>query len=152
LNVELRYKKSYEEAEKHLKKLEVAFEILKSENLLPLDRGKIEIILNDKYLTAFLDQIVYRYSKLQDILSKLIRSYLYLEGENVESLTMIDVLNKAEKFNIGINKEKWFELRELRNILVHEYEDEKDKISQTLNKIYSEIQYLEELLNKIKIL
>ena len=79
MNVELRYKKSYKEAEKHLEKLKVAFEILKSENLLPLDREKIEIILNDKYLTAFLDQIVYRYSKLQYILSELIRSYLYID-------------------------------------------------------------------------
>ncbi|WP_293446021.1 hypothetical protein [Persephonella sp.] len=118
MNSELKYRKSYEETQKHIDRLKKAFEILKSKNLTPLDREKVEKILNDEYLTAILDQIVYRYSKLQDSLSKLIRNYLYLKGENVENLTMIDVLNKAEKFEIGINKEKWFKLRELRNILV----------------------------------
>ena len=150
MNENLKYRKNYEETDKHLRRLKKAFEILKSKNLLPLNNEKISSILNDEYLTAFLDQIVYRYSKLQDSLSKLIRSYLYSKGENVENLTMIDVLNKAEKFGIGINKEKWFELRELRNILVHEYEDEKLRIAQTLNKIYEEIRYLENLLNKLK--
>lgn len=149
MNIELRYKKSYEETNKHLERLKKAYRILSSKNLLPLDSEKVEKILNDEYLTAILDQIVYRYSKLQDSLSKLIRSYLYLKGENVENLTMVDVLNKAEKFELGINKEKWFKLRELRNILVHEYEDEKLKIAETLDKIYDELQYFENLLERL---
>lgn len=151
MNIELKYRKSFEEAKKHIDRLKKAFKILKSKNLFPLDKDKVESILNDEYLSAILDQIVYRYSKLQDSLSKIIRNYLYLKGENVENLTMIDVLNKAEKFELGINKEKWFELRELRNILVHEYEDEKSKIAETLNKIYQEIQYLENLLKQFEI-
>ncbi|WP_457640378.1 hypothetical protein [Persephonella sp.] len=95
MNIELKYRKSYEETIKHLNRLKKAFEILKSKELIPLNREKVEKILNDEYLTAILDQIVYRYSKLQDSLSKLIRSYLYLKGENVENLTMVDVLNVA---------------------------------------------------------
>ncbi|MDM7273098.1 HepT-like ribonuclease domain-containing protein [Sulfurihydrogenibium azorense] len=50
-----------------------------------------------------------------------------------------------------MTKEKWFELRELRNILVHEYEDEKDKVSKTLNKIYDEIPFFENFLEKLKL-
>ncbi len=150
MNPELRYKKSYEETIKHLNRLKKAFEILKSKGMIPLNNEKVEMILTDEYLTAILDQIVYRYSKLQDSLSKLIRNYLYFKGENVENLTMVDVLNKAEKFEIGISKEKWFALRELRNILVHEYEDEKSKIAETLNKIYNELSYFEDLLKKLK--
>ena len=149
MNVELRYRKTYEETQKHLERLKKAFKILESKNLLPLDDHKVETILKDEFLTAILDQIVYRYSKLQDSLAKLIRSYLYLKGENVENLTMIDVLNKAEKFNLGITKEKWFELRELRNIPVHEYEDEKSKIAETLNKIYKQILYLDDLIKTL---
>ena len=151
MNAELKYRKSYEETQKHIYRLKKAFGILKSQKFVPLDSQKIENILNDEYLTALLDQIVYRYSKLQDSLSKLIRNYLYLKGENVENLTMVDVLNKAEKFEIGINKEKWFKLRELRNILVHEYEDEKSKIAETLNKIYKELDYFKNLLEKLKL-
>ena len=123
MNVELKYRKSYEETQKHLNRLKKAFEILKSQKLIPLDSQKIENILNDEYLTAILDQIVYRYSKLQDSLSKLIRSYLYLKGENVENLTMVDVLNK----------------------------DEKSKIAETLNKIYKELGYLKNLLERLKL-
>ena len=40
---------------------------------------------------------------------------------------------------------------ELRNLLVHEYEDEKEKIAQTLNRIYQELDYLENLLKKLVI-
>ncbi len=149
--VKRRYEKYYTEAQKHLDRLKFAFQALKDNGLFPLDSVKVERILQDYSLTAILDQIVYRYSKLQDILAKLIRSYLYLKGENVENLTMVDVFNSAEKFGIGINKEKWFELRELRNLLVHEYEDEKEKIAQTLNRIYQELDYLENLLKKLVI-
>ena len=151
MNIKLRYKKSYEETNKHLERLKKAYRILSSKNLLPLDSEKVEKILDDEYLTAIPDQIVYRYSKLQDSLSKLIRSYLYLKGENVENLTMVDVLNKAEKFEIGITKEKWFKLRELINILVHEYENEKFKIAETLNRIYDELKYFENLLKRLSL-
>ena len=86
-----RYEKYYTEAQKHLDRLNFAFQALKDNGLFPLDSVKVERILQDYSLTAILDQIVYRYSKLQDILAKLIRSYLYLKGENVENLTMVDV-------------------------------------------------------------
>ncbi|HEK25007.1 MAG: hypothetical protein ACP5S8_03635 [Hydrogenobaculum sp.] len=150
MSTELKYRKTYEETQKHFERLKRAFEVLQSKGLFPLDSHKIDSVLKDEFLTAILDQIVYRFSKLQESLAKLIRSYLYIKGENVENLTMIDVLNKAEKFNLGITKEKWFELRELRNILVHEYQDEKAKIAETLNKICSEIYLFENLLENLK--
>ncbi len=152
MSIELRYKKSYKETNKHLERLKKAYKMLSSKDLLPLDSEKVEKILDDEYLTAMLDQIVYRYSKLQDSLSKLIRNYLYIKGENVENLTMVDVLNKAEKFELGITKEKWFKLRELRNILVREYEDEKFKIAETLNRIYDELKYFENLLENLRLI
>ena len=42
-------------------------------------------------------------------------------------------------------------MRELRNIIVHEYEDEKDKIAYTLNQIYKELEYFEDLIESLKI-
>ncbi len=44
----------------------------------------------------------------------------------------------------------WLILRELRNILVHEYEYEKSKIAEILNKIYEELSYFENLLERLK--
>ncbi|WP_245596349.1 hypothetical protein [Sulfurihydrogenibium subterraneum] len=144
------YRQTYQETQKHIDRLKNAFNTLKDKGFLPLDEEKIDTILEDDYLLAILDQIVYRFSKLQDSLAKLVKSYLYIKGENVENLTMVDILNKLEKLELGITKEKWFELRELRNILVHEYEDEKYKIAKTFNKIYDEINFFENFLGKLK--
>ena len=151
MSIVLLYKKNYEEVKRHLMVILKAYETLKSNNLFPLDSQRVETILEDEALLSILDQIAYRYSKLQDSLAKLIRSYLYMKGENVENLTIIDVLNKAEKFDLGITKDKWLELRELRNMLVHEYESEKSKIAYALNKIYPELKTFETLLERLYI-
>jgi uncharacterized protein with HEPN domain len=37
---------------------------------------------------------------------------------------MRDVINLAEKRGLPINWSKWVKLRVLRNILIHEYEDD----------------------------
>jgi len=151
LNSEDRYKILYEETSKHIKRLRSAFNNLKSKAGFPLDSAKVESILKDDKLVPFLDQIAYRFSKIQDNLGKLIRMYMFLKGENVENLTMIDVLNLSERYNLGINKEKWFELRELRNLIVHEYESQTEKIAETINRIYNELSYLDRLLDKLRI-
>ncbi|WP_457622336.1 hypothetical protein [Persephonella sp.] len=147
----LRHKKLYNEIEKHIKRLEYAFDQLKKRDYLPLTSQKVEELLQIEEVVPILDQITYRYSKIQETLGKLIRSYLYLKGENVENLPIIDVINTASKYGIDIDKEKWFELRELRNILVHEYEDEADKIANTLNKIFSELTFLKKVVNQLKV-
>ncbi len=151
MNSEDRYSFLYEETSKHIKRLRSAFDNLKSEVGFPLDGAKVENILKDEKLVPFLDQIAYRFSKIQDNLGKLIRMYMFLKGENVENLTMIDVLNLSERYNLGINKEKWFDLRELRNLIVHEYESQTEKIAETINRIYSELSYLDRLLDKLRI-
>lgn len=99
---ELIYKQTYQESQKHLNRLKSGFNALKTRGFLPLDEEKINSILEDDFILAILDQIVYRFSKLQNSLSKLIKSYLYMKGENVENLTMIDILHKLEKLDLGI--------------------------------------------------
>ncbi len=66
-------------------------------------------------------------------------------------MPIIDVINMASKYGIALDKEKWFELRELRNILVHEYEDELFKIANTLNKILQEMDLIKEVIKQLKI-
>ncbi len=96
-----------------------------------------------------LDQIAYRFSKLQDSLGKLLRVTLSILGESVEHLPMIDVINIAEKFGFPVSEEKWFELQSLRNLIAHEYEEETDKIAELINGIYRELKYLENLIQYI---
>ncbi len=106
--------------------------------------------MRDDKLVAFLDQIAYRFSKIQDNIGKLIRLYLFLKGESVESLPMLDVLNLAERYNLGVDKQRWFELRELRNLIVHEYEAQTQKMAETLNRIHGELSYLKSLMEKLR--
>ncbi|MCU4138199.1 MAG: hypothetical protein MW689_001770 [Thermodesulfobacteria bacterium] len=48
---------------------------------------------------------------------------------------MRDVINLAEKRGLAINWEQWATMRELRNILTHEYPQEEEEITKTLNKV-----------------
>ena len=146
----LKFEKNINELDKHVFRLKNAFSRIKKKYKIPIDKKDIEKIVNDDDEIAIIDQIVYRFSKLQDTLGKTIRFFLNLKGENVENLSMIDVVNLAEKVGINITEEKWFELRELRNIITHEYEDEYEEIAKTLNKIYNELDYLSLIVNQLK--
>ena len=144
----LKFEKNLDELNKHIKKLNQKFNYLKNVYEIPLNSKYVETIIEDENDDT-LDVIAYRFSKLQDILGRSIRLWLYLKGENIENLTMIDILNLANKFGINIDTQKWFDLRSLRNSISHEYEDNYEKIADTLNQIYN---YLDELNFIIKVL
>jgi hypothetical protein len=145
----LRYERLYSELERHLKKLKEAFDFIRSFVPLPLSQESVEFLLSRQDGTMALDQIAYRFSKFQDSLGKLLRIYLSLKGENVESLPMLDVVLLLEKFGFDISPEKWFELRSLRNAIAHEYEDDYERIAFLVNKIYGELPYLENLFSRL---
>ena len=98
---------------------------------------------------SLLDSIAYRFSKLQKTLGKILRLYLAYQGEDVEELFMRDVINLAEKRGLPINWSKWVKLRILRNILIHEYEDDSQLIAETLNQIQSLLEDLKSLIEKL---
>ncbi len=146
-----KYHKTSTEIKKHLLRLENAFKKLAEATSLPLTPEQVEKLLADETMVAILDQIVYRFSKLQDTLGKTLRLFLSLKGENVENLTMIDVINLAQKRGIDINPDTWFEIRELRNLLTHEYEEEHEEIANVLNTIYQKISYFHHLFNQLEV-
>ena len=69
------------------------------------------------------NSFLFNFSKLQDkIGAKLFKTVLYeLKEIDSYSLTMIDVLHKLEALEILDTTESWDRLREVRNILAHEY-------------------------------
>jgi len=73
--------------------------------------------------TRIVNSFLFNFGKLQDkIGAKLFKQVLYELREIDEfSLSMIDVLHKLETLNIIENIEQWDKLREIRNILAHEY-------------------------------
>ena len=84
----------------------------------------------------FSDQIIYRFSKAQDTIgAKLFKTYLLVQGENSDK-PFLDILNGLEKSSI-VNVEKWFELREIRNEIAHDYEDNECHGKDVINLIYA---------------
>ncbi len=82
-----------------------------------------ESFFDDYNNTRIVNSFLFNFSKLQDkIGAKLFKQVLYeLKEIDTFSLTMIDVLNRLEKLNILDSAEQWERLREIRNILAHEY-------------------------------
>ena len=76
-----------------------------------------------------IDTFIYRFIKLQDIMGeKLFKVFLDDIGEYRDNMSLLDVLDKLEKFEIIDNANKWFEYRKLRNQLTHEYPNDEDEI------------------------
>jgi len=137
------------ESYKHLSRLDIAFEQLKTKYSFPLDQNSYEKIINNIQDLAFSDQIIYRFSKLQDVIgAKLFKSLLLYQGENIDK-PFLDILNSLEKIDI-VNVEEWFEIRDLRNEIAHDYEDNNNIAIDILNTIYELKDELEKILNATK--
>jgi len=124
-----------EESFKHLSRLDTSFNELSKYIDFPINKNAMLKIINNNQLIAYSDQAIYRFSKLQDIMgAKLFKSLLLYQGENINK-PFLDILNQLEKINI-INVDNWFEMRDLRNEIAHNY-DNNDEISMNiLNSIY----------------
>ncbi|MEJ5227061.1 hypothetical protein [Thermodesulfovibrio sp.] len=104
------------------------------EKLIPLSVLQYKL-LNEQEL-SFLDQMSYRFGKLQDLSGGLLRAILLTIEEDVSHLPFIDILNKAEKLGIIDSAHEWITLRELRNLLTHEYSEKIEDIVNGINKLY----------------
>lgn len=136
------------ESEKHLKRLNDAFEELKKNVSFPMETQNYQNILNSKQNLAYSDQIIYRFSKLQDCMgAKLFKSILLYQGENTDK-PFLDILNQLEKMDI-IDVDEWFEIRDLRNEIAHDYEDNDALTINILNTLYSLKEELKITLHKI---
>ncbi len=137
------------ESYKHLLRLENAFIELRKYYDFPITKSIfLNIIENTEHL-AYSDQIIYRFSKLQDCMgAKLFKSVLLYEGENINK-PFLDILNQLETIDI-INVDKWFELRDLRNEIAHDYDGDEEEAINILNTIYKLKDELKSILNSIE--
>ena len=151
-NTTLIYQKKFQahltESFTHLKRLNNAFQELKKKNSFPLDNVQFNKIINNNQDLAFADQIIYRFSKLQDIMgAKLFKSYLTAQGESVDR-PFLDILNRLEKLNI-LEVDDWFKLRDIRNDISHNYEEDESIAIDLVNTIYKTKDDLEAILNSL---
>jgi len=133
---------------KILKLLEINFERLdyafsRIESLLPLSTSKIQTLENEQI--SFIDQYIFRFSKIQDIMGeKLFRMMLEVVEERIESFTFIDILNKLEQLDVFPDKTEWLYLRKLRNEVSHEYPLVDDEAVVALNGLFNSKEKLTE--------
>ena len=135
MNVEkLRLQKIIFECNKHIEKLNTAH------NKLHTSFPLTETVYNafDENQTSYLDQYLYRFSKLQDSIGqKLFKAVLDYKKEETTTKSFIDILNRLEQLEYLQDIDGWFELRTIRNQLAYDYEDDNEEYVEILNKIFA---------------
>ena len=121
------------ECNKHIEKINDAKEYLK--DIMPLSVEKYLSL--GKIESSFIDQLNFRFSKLQDSMGESIfKSILIMSKEEVKKKTFLDILNRLEELEI-VDKNSWLKLREVRNEIAHEYSFNQEEVVDNINLIYN---------------
>ena len=100
---------------------------------------------------ALFDQLIYRFSKLQDSMgSRLFKQLLEALEEDVSGVPFIDILYKLEKLNLLENAKDWIALRQTRNTVSHEYPFYKEVRIEELNLLPDEVDKLSDIWLRLK--
>ena len=98
----------------------------------PLNSQRLHQLDNTQL--AILDQFSTRFAKLQDAMgSQLFPAVLELVKEPQQNQTFIDKLHRLEKIGAIPTAEQWLLLREMRNQFAHDYPDDPELQTATLN-------------------
>ena len=115
----------------------------KVKDIFPLSAPRYES-LSDEEVEA-IDQYLFRFAKLQDTLGQRLFKIIVSEYvENIHQLTFLDILNQLEKIGILKDVNTWKRLRDIRNNISHQYDDEPQEMAEALNSVFA---YKDELLN-----
>jgi len=139
------FKEKIYECDKHIEKIEDAKEYL--QELMPLTLEKY-LKLN-KIESSFIDQLNFRFSKLQDTIGESIfKSILALSKEDTKKMLFIDILNRMEELDI-VDKNEWLKLREIRNEIAHEYSFNQGEVVDNINLIYKNSDNIKKIYKNI---
>ncbi|GJQ51010.1 MAG: hypothetical protein HKUEN01_33960 [Candidatus Kuenenia stuttgartiensis] len=132
----LKLLEAFAECTRHSRRMLGAYK--KVSIIFPLDVNKYRILTDDEI--EHIDQMVYRFSKLQDSIGeRLFKSVLMFLEEDIKNKPFLDVLNRLEQLAILPSKDEWLRLRKLRNELSHEYSNEDEENVAVLNMLFNEI-------------
>ena len=100
---------------------------------------------------ALFDQLIYRFSKLQDSMgTRLFKQILELLEEDISGLPFLDILYKLEKLNLLESAKDWITLRQTRNTVSHEYPFYMEIQIEELNLLPDEVLKLAAIWVKLK--
>ena len=90
----------------------------------------------DKEILRILDQIAYRFTKLQDSMGeKLMPLILVLAQEPIpDNVTFAEKLNRLERIGAIPSAEEWKRFRVVRNALAHDYPDDPELRTSAINR------------------
>lgn len=131
----------------HHQRMMFAFESL--EKYFPLTEFKLSQV--SPIELALFDQLIYRFSKLQDSMGTLLfKQLLELLEEDVSGLPFLDILYKMEKLRLIESAKVWITLRQTRNTVSHEYPFYTEILVEELNLLPEEVAKLGSIWIKLK--
>lgn len=143
----LKLEKIFHECTKHLQRINEAHSDMSA--FMPLTATHYENLSKDE--VQAIDQYLFRFSKLQDSMGeKLFRLVVARFEENTDKLSFLDIIKKTEKYLEMDIANEWLDLRNIRNHLAHEYEDDAIGMANSINLIYAKKEVIEGLYLTIK--
>ena len=129
----------------HLKRMDFARS--KVNKFLPINRDNYYLL--DDEIIGFLDQYIFRFSKIQDLIgSRLFPLTLQALAEPIEDKAFIDILNRLEKLKIIDSATVWIELRKIRNDIAHEYPSNLNERIEGINILFENFSTLKIILER----
>ncbi len=96
------------------------------------------------------DTFIYRFIKLQEMMGeKLFKVFLDEIGEYKDNMSLLDLLDKLERFDIIDQASDWMEYRKLRNKLTHEYPNNEDDVVEGIKLAIEVFDKIETILSNI---
>jgi hypothetical protein len=106
--------------------------------------------LDDRDVVEHIDQMIFRFMKIQDGMGRrLIPLIVEMMEADTSEMTFIDKLNRLEKFGL-IEPGEWNIYRKIRNDLAHSYPEEKEELADAINGATEIIQKLEATFLKMR--
>ena len=139
--------KYFNECDKHIQRIEEAYGDI--ENILPLNAKKYQTLSKNE--VQGIDQYLFRFAKLQDTMGDKIFKLIYNEyNQNSETVPFIDLLNYLEKLKFIDNTQEWIVLRQIRNQISHQYDDEPHEMAQAINSILNQKDIIKDIYLQLK--
>ncbi len=138
---------SLKECTSHIEKIERSKKLL--QDTFPLSVEQFEKLNEEKI--EHIDQLIYRFIKLQDSMGTRLFPSLYSHIEKDDTpKPFLSILRRLEQLSVLSSADDWQFFRNLRNNLAHDYPESVRQTVDTLNTLYNKLHSFEEMFQKAK--
>lgn len=125
------------ENDSHLQKIRNAALLLRPQ--IPLTVATFALLDDSQIMVV--DQLLYRFTKMQDSLgTRLFPSLFSLLENDDQPRPFLDVMNRLEQLRVIDRVETWQFFRNLRNRFAHDYPESLEQTVQSINTLHLEIE------------